>query len=90
MAMLLVPDDILREAGLNEREAIVELACRLFEAGRLTLWPAARLAGLDRVAMEEALAARCISIYCPTLDDLTQDMSTRSSECAPLESCDPP
>ncbi len=76
MATLLVPDDILKEAGLNESEAIVELACRLFEAGRLTLWPTARLAGLDRVAMEEALAARGIPIYCPTLDDLAQDMST--------------
>ena len=57
MATLVVPDDVLREAGLSETEAVVELACRLFEAGKLTLWPAARLAGLDRVAMEEALAA---------------------------------
>jgi len=76
MATLLVPDDVLKEAGLNETEAVVELACRLFEAGRLTLWPAARLAGLDRFAMEEALAARSIPIYRPTLDDLTQDLST--------------
>ena len=76
MATLHVPDDVLKTAGLTESEAIVELACRLFETGRLTLWPSARLAGLDRVAMEEALAARGIPIYRPTLDDLTQDMST--------------
>jgi predicted HTH domain antitoxin len=76
MATLLVPDDILKEAGLDEGEALVEFACRLFEAGRLALWPAATLARLDRVAMEEALAARGIPIYRPSLDDLTQDMST--------------
>ncbi len=76
MATLQIPDDLLREAGLNETEAVVELACHLFEAGKLTLWPAARLAGLDRVAMEEALAKRSIPIYRPTLDDLAQDIST--------------
>ena len=76
MATLQVPDDLLREAGLNEAEAVVELACRLFETGKLTLWPAARLAGLDRVAMEDALAERSIPIYRPTLDDLAQDIST--------------
>ncbi len=76
MATLQVPDDLLREAGLNEAEAVVELACRLFETGKLTLWPAARLAGLDRVAMEDVLAERSIPIYRPTLDDLAQDIST--------------
>jgi predicted HTH domain antitoxin len=76
MATLLVSDELLREAGLDEHGAVVELACRLFEQGKLTLWSAARLAGLDRVAMEEALSARNIPIYRPTLDDLAQDIST--------------
>jgi predicted HTH domain antitoxin len=75
MANLLVPDDVLKEAGIDEAEALVELACRLFEAGKLALWPAARLAGLDRTAMEEALASRGIPIYRPTLDDLSRDLS---------------
>ena len=43
VAALPVPDDILREAGLTEKEALVELGCRLFDAGRLTLWSSARL-----------------------------------------------
>lgn len=76
MATLTVPDDVLREAGLSEHEAVVELACRLFDAGKLTLCSAARLAGLDRVTMEEALTARAIPIYRPTLGDLAQDIST--------------
>jgi predicted HTH domain antitoxin len=76
MANLLVPDEVLKEAGLDQRGAVLELACRLFEAGRLTLWSAAKFAGLDRVGMEEALSARAIPIYRPTLVDLAQDLST--------------
>ncbi len=35
---LVIPDDALREAGLSEREALIEFACHLFEAGKLHLW----------------------------------------------------
>jgi predicted HTH domain antitoxin len=76
MATVTPPNDVLREAGLTEAEAVVELACRLFDTGRLTRWSAARLAGLDRVAMEEALTARAISTYRPMIDDLGRDLST--------------
>ncbi|NLF09641.1 MAG: UPF0175 family protein [Pirellulaceae bacterium] len=76
MAMLQVPDDLLKEAGLSESEAMIELACRLFESGKLPLWSAAKLAGVDRVVMEEALSQRSIPLYRPTLDDLAQDIDT--------------
>jgi predicted HTH domain antitoxin len=71
-----IPEDVLKEAGLSEGEALVEFACRLFDAGKLTLWTAARLAGLDRTAMEEALLSRGIAIYRPTVEDLEQDLRT--------------
>jgi predicted HTH domain antitoxin len=71
-----IPDDVLKEAGLTEREAQIEFACRLFDAGKLTLWTAAKLAGLDRTAMEEALLARGIPVYRPTVQDLAQDLRT--------------
>jgi predicted HTH domain antitoxin len=60
----------------TEREAAVELACRLFDAGKLTLWSAAKLAGLDRAGMEDALLTRGIPIYRPQLADLTEDLAT--------------
>ena len=50
---LIIPDEALQEAGLSESDALVEFACRLFDAGKLTLWGAARLAGLSRVDFEE-------------------------------------
>ena len=41
MSTLHIPDEVSKEAGLTEQEALVELACRLFDAGRITLWSAA-------------------------------------------------
>ena len=57
---LIVPDDALREAGLSESDARIEFACRLFDAGKITLWSAAKLAGLSRVGFEGELLARRI------------------------------
>jgi predicted HTH domain antitoxin len=71
---LIISDDILRDLGLGESEALCEIACQLFRAGRLTLWKAAQLAGLDRVSFEDELRQRAISIHQPTLADLEDDM----------------
>src|SRR5207244_3804846 len=59
---LSIPDDILREAGLTEREALTELACRLFDAEKLDFNAAARLAGLGRPELERELLARKLPI----------------------------
>jgi len=76
MPTLIIPDDVLKEAGLSAGEAVVEFACRLFDAGKLTLWSAARFAGLDRAGMEDALLTRGIPIYRPQISDLTEDLAT--------------
>jgi predicted HTH domain antitoxin len=60
---LTLSDDLLRELKMDERSARIEIACRLFDAGKLALWPAARLAGLDRAQMEDQLAQRRIPLY---------------------------
>jgi predicted HTH domain antitoxin len=72
---LVISDEVLQEAGLDEREALVEFACRLFDAGKLALWPAARLAGLERIDMEHELMKRGIPIYRPTLDEVAEDLA---------------
>jgi predicted HTH domain antitoxin len=59
---------------LNPHEALVEFACRLFDAGKLTLPSAVRLAAMSRVAFEQELRSRRIPIYRPTLEDLDDDM----------------
>jgi predicted HTH domain antitoxin len=72
---LIISDETLREAGLSEREALTEFACRVFDAGKLTLWAAARLAGLSRVAFEQELRARGIAVHRPGPEDLADDLA---------------
>jgi predicted HTH domain antitoxin len=72
---LIISDEALQEAGLKEGDALVEFACRLFDANRMTLWSAAKLAGLTRVAFEQALRERKIAVYRPQPSDLAEDLS---------------
>ncbi|HUQ70125.1 MAG TPA: UPF0175 family protein [Planctomycetaceae bacterium] len=76
---LLITDEELQAAGLTAETARLEFACRLFQAGKLDLWPAAQLAGLTRSAMEEELLARRIPIYIVTEEDLRQDLAALQS-----------
>jgi predicted HTH domain antitoxin len=72
---LVISDEALREAGLTAGDALVEFACRLFDANKMTLWSAAKLAGLTRVAFEQALRERNIAIYRPQPSDLADDLA---------------
>jgi predicted HTH domain antitoxin len=76
---LTLTDDELKKAGLTADEARVEIACRLFDAGKLDLWPAAQLAQMSRVQFEGELMERKIPIYRPTLEDLEMELATLES-----------
>ena len=60
---VIITDETLKQAGLTEKEALVEIACRLFDADKLHLWPAAQLAGMSRGEFESALMARGIAVH---------------------------
>jgi predicted HTH domain antitoxin len=55
---LTIPDQLLNEAGLSEPEARVEIACRLYDAGKLTMPQATRWAEISRTQLEAALLER--------------------------------
>jgi predicted HTH domain antitoxin len=76
MSTLHIPDGVLERAGVTEQEALLELACRLFEIGRLSLFFAAKLAGMSRPGFEDALLDRKIPIYRYDEEDLRQDVET--------------
>ena len=76
MTSLQIPDDVLKQAGISEREAVVELACRLFETGRLSLCLAARLAGVSQSEFEDTLLDKHIPLYRYTTTDLQGDLRT--------------
>ncbi len=71
-----IPDDALRQAGIGPAEVLLELACSLFQAEKLTLGPACRLAGLCRTDFEAELLRRQIPIYRYSEKDFEQDLST--------------
>lgn len=71
---LVIPDEVLHEANLSEKDAQIEIACRLFEADRLSLPAAGKLAGLNRNEMEQALRDRNIAVYRPTSADVQHDL----------------
>jgi predicted HTH domain antitoxin len=56
-----------------QNETQLELACRMFDTGRLTLFKAAKLAGLSQGEFEDVLLDRHIPIYRYTEDDLKND-----------------
>lgn len=60
---LQISDELMAQAGLDERKLRIELACALFAQRRLQLWPAAQLAGISRGEMEDELAERNTPIY---------------------------
>ena len=71
---LVISDEQLESLRLDERDALIEIACRLFDAERLSLPAAAKFAGLTRAEMEGQLRHRAIAVYRPTLEDLHQDL----------------
>lgn len=73
-----IPDDILKQAGLTERDALIEFACRLFDADKLDLNTAGRLAGLQRVEFESELRARNLATVHYSVADYEQDRKTIS------------
>lgn len=77
--MLVLPDDPLRQAGLDEQQARLEFACWLFDSGRIDLWPAAQVAGLSRPEFEAELLRRGIAIHHYTESDFAADIQTADS-----------
>jgi predicted HTH domain antitoxin len=73
---VVIPDDVLTAAHLTEQEAKTEIACRLFEIGRLSLTKASRFAGVPRIQFEEELHQRKIPAYRYTKEMLHQDLQT--------------
>jgi len=73
---IVISDETLQAAGMNEREAKVEIACRWFDAGKLALGHAARLAGLSETEFEAELEQRAIPRYRYTEQMLEDDVAS--------------
>ena len=69
-----IPDDLMAQAKMSRSDVLIELACRLFQAQRLTLHSAAKLAELTRAQFENILLDRNIPLFEVTSEDLHSDL----------------
>ncbi len=77
-----IPEGILEQAGLTEREVLIELACRLFDAEKLGKGLAARMCGLKRIEFEEELRKRKLAVYHTSLEEYEREMGRVSDRKA--------
>ena len=73
---LTITDEQLQAMRMDEREARVEIACRLFEAGRMSFGHAAKLAQVSEEQMHDEIEHRGIPRYRYTAEHLREDMET--------------
>ena len=74
MSVLNVPDDLLRRLGPNDHDALMEIACRLYETNRLKFDEGARMVGVDLTTFSAACASRRIPVYWYESEDLESDL----------------
>jgi predicted HTH domain antitoxin len=70
-----IPDTV----DLDDREALLAIASRLYEKGRLSLGQAADLAGLSKRAFIEILGSYGVSVFNYPSSDLDQDVENAKS-----------
>ena len=73
---LVLDDESVRATGLTERDLAIEVACRLFAAGKLPLPAASRLACLTRAEMESELIRRDLPLVIYTMEMLANDIAS--------------
>jgi predicted HTH domain antitoxin len=66
-------------ADIDEKEALLAIASRLYEKGKLSLGEAAELAGLSKRAFMDILGAYGVSIFNFPSSDLDRDVANAKS-----------
>lgn len=59
---LIIPDSVLSKAQLSGEDLLTDLACYMYDKGRLSFGKASELSGLNYFQFQKALAEREIDI----------------------------
>lgn len=73
MSDLIIPADILQKADINPEELLIDLAVYLYDKERLSIGQARRLAGLDLISFQHAMAKRDVFLHYD-VEDLLADL----------------
>ena len=71
---LTITDEQLRAMRMDDAEARIEIACRLFDAAKLSFGHATGLAGISEDQMYQEIEKRNIPRYRYTAEHLAQDI----------------
>ena len=81
-----IPDDVLKREGLTAKQMQIEVACRLFDAQKLSKFEASQLCGLTRDEFNSELLARKLPIIRYTEEMLEEDLRHIGSDSNPDDS----
>ena len=70
-----IDDQLLEAAGFSEQAARIEVACRMYDAEKLSLLQAMKWSRLSRTEFEAALIDRGLPVYKVTLKDVEDDLA---------------
>lgn len=74
---LTISDSILQSANMSPEELSAEIAVMLYQKEKITLAPASRLAGMNRLQFQHLLASREIPVhYDYAVEDFEEDIET--------------
>ena len=59
---LIIPDSVLKKAHLSGEDLLTDLACYMYDKGRLSFGKASELSGLNYLQFQKALGDRDIDI----------------------------
>ena len=68
--VLNIPDTV----DFDDKEALMTIASRLYEKGKLSIGQAAELVGLSKIAFMEQLGSYGVSVFNYTSSDLDRDV----------------
>ena len=72
---VVIPDDVLRSAGMSEAQLKLEIAIMLFQQDRISIGKARRLAGINLLEFQREIAKRGICIHYD-VEEFEEDIKT--------------
>lgn len=76
---IIIPDDILRKAKITEKDFLIDIAVYLYDKKRLSIGQAKRLAGLNQLEFQKALADRGVYLNYD-VEEFHKDLKTLGIE----------
>ncbi len=76
---IVISDDLLRKANINEKEFLIDIAVYLYDKRRLSIGQAKKLSGLNQVEFQKALADRGVYLNYD-VEEFHKDLKTLGIE----------